>query len=59
MLDTYEFLEDRFSREQQVKDAVVIQEKKQEEVRHETELHGWIIAFTLVFLLLVACIVFY
>lgn len=55
----YEFLEDRFSREQQVKDAVVIQEKKQEEVRHETELHGWIIAFTLVFLLLVAGIVFY
>ena len=55
----YEFLEDRFSREQQVKDAVVIQEKKQEEVRHETELHGWIIAFTLVFLLLVAGVVFY
>ncbi len=55
----YLFLEDRFSREQQVKDAVVIQEKKQEAVRHETELHGWIIAFVLVFLLLMAGIVFY
>ena len=55
----YEFLEDRFTREQQVKDAVVIQEKKQEEVRHETELHGWIIAFTLVFLMLVAGVIFY
>ncbi len=55
----YVFLEDRFSREQQVKDAVAIQEKKQEEVRHETELHGWIVAFTFVFLLLVAGVVFY
>ena len=50
----YECLEDRFSRAQQVKDATVIQEKKEVEVRHETELHRWIGAFVLILLLLVA-----
>ena len=55
----YECLEDRFSRELQVKDATVIQEKKQDEVRHETELHRWIGALLLIILLLVAGVIFY
>lgn len=55
----YECLEDRFSRAQKVKDATIIQEKKQEEVRHETELNQWIGAFTLILLLLVAGIFSY
>lgn len=55
----YLCLEDRFSREQQVKDATVIQEKKQVEVQHETELHLWIGAFSALLLLLAAGIIYY
>ena len=55
----YLCLEDRFSREQKVKDATVIEEKKQVEVQHETELHRWIGALVFIILLLVAGIIFY
>ena len=55
----YLCLEDRFSREQKVKDATVIEEKKQVEVQHETELHRWIGALVFIILLLVAGILFY
>lgn len=55
----YECLEDRFSHAQKVKDATIIQEKKEVEVRHETELHQWIGAFIFILLLIVAGIFFY
>ena len=55
----YNCLEDRFSRAQKMKDATIIQEKKQVEVRHETELNQWIGAFIFILLLIVAGIFFY